>query len=62
MKQGRTRKNSPHSRDIPANGPGCSELGRPAEAFPPGEEAVDIYRELAAAMPDRYRSRLTQSL
>ena len=31
------------------------ELGRPADALPVTEEAVAIYRELAAASPDRYR-------
>lgn len=32
-----------------------SELDRPADALPPTQEAVTIYRELAAANPDRYR-------
>jgi tetratricopeptide (TPR) repeat protein len=37
-------------------------LGRPAEALPPAEEAVAMYRELAAASPDRYRPDLARSL
>ena len=32
-----------------------AELGRPADALPLTQEAVTIYRELAAANPDRYR-------
>ena len=32
-----------------------SVLGRPADALPVTEEAVAAYRELAAAMPARYR-------
>jgi tetratricopeptide (TPR) repeat protein len=39
-----------------------SELGRPAEALPVTEEAVAMYRELAAASPDRYRPNLAASL
>ena len=39
-----------------------SELGRPADALPVTEEAVAIYRELAAASPDRYRPDLARSL
>ena len=39
-----------------------SELGRPVEALPVAEEAVAIYRELAAAYPDRYRPELATSL
>ena len=39
-----------------------SELGRPAEALPPAQEAVAIHRELAAAYPDRYRPDLARSL
>ena len=38
------------------------ELGRPAEALLPTEEAVAIRRELAAAYPDRYRPDLASSL
>jgi hypothetical protein len=32
-----------------------SDLGRPAEALTAEQEAVAMYRELAAASPDRYR-------
>ena len=39
-----------------------SQVGRPAEARQLIEEAVGIYRELAAAMPDRYRPDLASSL
>ena len=39
-----------------------SELGRPADALPVTEEAVALYRELAAATPDRYRPDLADSL
>jgi len=39
-----------------------SQLGRPAEALPATEEAVAVYRELAAANPDRYRPELALSL
>src|ERR1035441_8772829 len=39
-----------------------SALGRPAEALPVTEEAVALYRELAAASPDRYRPDLARSL
>ena len=39
-----------------------SALGRPAEALPAEQEAVAIYRELAAASPDRYRPDLASSL
>lgn len=39
-----------------------SELGRPAEALPVTEEAVAIYRELAATSPDRYRLDLADRL
>ncbi len=39
-----------------------SELSRSAEALPVVEEAVEIYRELAAAHPDRYRTDLSRSL
>ncbi|MGE5287406.1 MAG: hypothetical protein ACM3ML_09440 [Micromonosporaceae bacterium] len=38
------------------------ELGRPADALPPAEEAAAIRRELAAATPDRYRPDLADSL
>jgi tetratricopeptide (TPR) repeat protein len=38
------------------------ELGRPADALPPAQEAVGIRRELAAAYPDRYRADLAHSL
>ena len=31
------------------------EAGPPGEALPPAQEAVEAYRELAAANPDRYR-------
>ena len=37
-------------------------LGRPAEALPVTGEAVAVYRELAAASPDRYFGELAQSL
>ena len=39
-----------------------AQTGRPAEAVPPTEEAVQIRRELAAADPDRYRPDLAKSL
>jgi hypothetical protein len=39
-----------------------SALGRPADALPVTKEAVAMYRELAAASPDRYRPDLAQSL
>ena len=39
-----------------------SALGRAAEALPPTQEAADIYRELAAALPDRYRPGLAHVL
>ena len=38
------------------------QTGRPAEALPSVEEAVDAYRELADADPDRYRPDLARSL
>src|SRR6266487_3969376 len=39
-----------------------SALGRPADALPPAEEAVAIYRDMAAADPDRYRPKLANAL
>ena len=39
-----------------------SHAGRPAEALPMAEEAVAIYRELAATNPGRYRPNLAESL
>ena len=39
-----------------------AQVGRPAEALPPVQEAVEIRRELAAADPDRYRPDLAASL
>jgi tetratricopeptide (TPR) repeat protein len=39
-----------------------SQVGRPAEALPATQEAVMVYRELAAADADRYRPDLAQSL
>ena len=39
-----------------------SELGRPADALPVAEEAVGMYRDLAAASPDRYRPDLAFAL
>jgi hypothetical protein len=39
-----------------------SQLGRPADALLFTEEAVAIYRELAAGNPDRYRPDLARSL
>lgn len=39
-----------------------SELGRPADALAPTEEAVAIRRELAVANPERYRRDLSNSL
>jgi hypothetical protein len=39
-----------------------AELARPAEALTAEQEAVAVYRELAAASPDRYRPDLAQSL
>ncbi len=39
-----------------------SQVGRPADAVPPAQEAVTIRRELAAALPDRYRPDLAASL
>ena len=38
------------------------QSGRPGDALPVTEEAVAIYRDLAAADPDRYRSNLAGSL
>jgi tetratricopeptide (TPR) repeat protein len=37
-------------------------LGRPADALLPAQEAVTIYRELAAASPDPYRPDLARGL
>ena len=42
--------------------PAFSELGRPSEALPPAQEAVDICRDLAAAHPDSFRAYLATSL
>jgi tetratricopeptide (TPR) repeat protein len=39
-----------------------AQTGRPAEALPAEQEAVEIRRELAAAYPDRYRRDLAASL
>ncbi len=39
-----------------------SELGRSAQALPVTEEALAMWRELAAASPDRYRTDLATSL
>jgi tetratricopeptide (TPR) repeat protein len=39
-----------------------SQAGRPADALPPTQEAVATYRELAAALPDRYRPDLADAL
>ena len=39
-----------------------SQAGRPHQALPPAQEAVEIRRELAAARPDRYRPDLAASL
>jgi hypothetical protein len=39
-----------------------SELGRPADALPPTQAAVTIYRELAQVNPDRYRPDFAASL
>ena len=39
-----------------------SDLGRPADVLPVTEEAVAMYRELAAASPDRYRPDLATAL
>ena len=39
-----------------------SGLGRPAEALPVAQEAAAMYRELAAADPDRYRLYLAEAL
>jgi hypothetical protein len=38
------------------------EPGRRADALPPAQETVAIYRELAAASPDRHRSGLSIAL
>jgi tetratricopeptide (TPR) repeat protein len=38
------------------------QVGRLAEALPVTEEAVEIFRELAAATPDRFRPDLAESL
>jgi tetratricopeptide (TPR) repeat protein len=43
-------------------GMSLAQVGRPAEALPPTEEAVGVYRELAEAYPDRYRPDLALSL
>ena len=39
-----------------------ADIGRSAEALPLAEQAVVMYRELAAAMPDQYRPHLADSL
>jgi tetratricopeptide (TPR) repeat protein len=39
-----------------------SQAGRPAEAIPHTQEAVALYRELAAATPDQYHPDLAQTL
>ena len=39
------------ARSLNSLGVQLSELGRPADALPPAQEAVVIYRELAAAIP-----------
>jgi hypothetical protein len=39
-----------------------AQVGRPAEALPPAQDAVEIRRELAAAYPDRYRPDVARSL
>ena len=39
-----------------------SQMGRPAEAVPAAEEAVEIRRELEAARPGRHRADLAVSL
>jgi hypothetical protein len=39
-----------------------SELGRPGDALPPTKEAVALYRELTAVLPDRYIPALATSL
>jgi tetratricopeptide (TPR) repeat protein len=39
-----------------------SQTGRLTEAVPPAQQAVDAYRELAAAYPDRYRPALAGAL
>jgi len=39
-----------------------AQAGRPANALPVTEQAVTMYRELAAANPDRYRPGLANSL
>ena len=42
--------------------PSPAQAGRPSEALPVTEEAVAMYRELAAANPVRYRRDLARSL
>jgi hypothetical protein len=39
-----------------------AQTGRPDQALPPAQEAVEIRRELAASYPDRYRPDLAGSL
>jgi tetratricopeptide (TPR) repeat protein len=43
-------------------GTALAQIGRPAEALPAEQEALEAYRELAAADPDRYRPDLAASL
>ena len=43
------------ARWLDALGVSLSQVGRPADALPVTQEAVAMYRELAAASPDRYR-------
>jgi tetratricopeptide (TPR) repeat protein len=43
-------------------GAALTQTGRQAEAMPPAQEAVDVYRELAATGPDRFRPDLATAL
>ncbi|HEY1621737.1 MAG TPA: tetratricopeptide repeat protein [Streptosporangiaceae bacterium] len=50
------------ARWLGAHGVALAQAGRPAEALPVTQEAAAVYRELAAASPDRYRPALAGAL
>ncbi|HUY49966.1 MAG TPA: tetratricopeptide repeat protein [Streptosporangiaceae bacterium] len=50
------------ARWLTTRGNTLAQLGRPNEAFPVTQEAVSIYRDLAAGNPDGYRPDLADSL
>ncbi|WP_146778811.1 tetratricopeptide repeat protein [Actinomadura craniellae] len=51
-----------HARWLTWHGTTLAQTGRPAETLSVTEEAVETYRELAVAYPDRYRPDLAGSL